>query len=156
MIADPNLLTEAQAERWLKDIGHPSLADYLSGLVAQTSFARSKADAWRGKTGEWVGRAGWGLVGRLARSGADLPDDYWRTRLDEIEAGIHKAPNRVREAMNSALIAIGGRSAALEKAATAAAKRIGPVEIDHGDTNCKTPDAVEYIQKARARKRAGK
>jgi len=49
--------------------------------------------------------------------------------------------------MSSALIAIGGRSAALRKAALAAAKRIGVVEIDHGDTACKTPDASASIEK---------
>jgi hypothetical protein len=49
--------------------------------------------------------------------------------------------------MNAAVIAIGGRSAALRKLATAAAKRIGPVEVDHGDTACTTPDAVTYIGK---------
>ena len=50
--------------------------------------------------------------------------------------------------MNQAVIAIGCRSAALRKSATAAAKRIGKVEIDHGNTACKTPDAAEYIDKA--------
>ena len=33
-----------------------------------------------------------------------------------------------------------------------AAKRIGKVTVDHGDTDCKTPDAVAYIQKVKARK----
>jgi len=46
-----------------------------------------------------------------------------------------------------ALITIGGRDAALRKLATAAAKRIGVVEVDHGDTACATPDAVTYIAK---------
>ena len=46
-----------------------------------------------------------------------------------------------------AVIMIGCRNGALRKAATAAAKRIGKVEIDHGDTDCKTPDAAQYIEK---------
>jgi len=29
----------------------------------------------------------------------------------------------------------------------AAAKRIGKVEVDHGETGCKTPDAAAYIRK---------
>jgi hypothetical protein len=49
--------------------------------------------------------------------------------------------------MNMALIAIGVRSAGLRKLALAAAKRIGKVEVDHGDTSCKTPDAAAYIAK---------
>ena len=50
--------------------------------------------------------------------------------------------------MNLAVIAIGCRSPGLRKAALAAAKRIGKVEVDHGDTACKTPDAAEYIQRS--------
>lgn len=50
--------------------------------------------------------------------------------------------------MNRALIAIGGRSAPLRKAATAVARRIGTVEIDHGDTSCETPDAIATLEKA--------
>ena len=49
--------------------------------------------------------------------------------------------------MNRALIAIGRRTPPLRRAATAAAKRIGPVEVDHGETGCKTPDAVAAITK---------
>jgi hypothetical protein len=29
------------------------------------------------------------------------------------------------------------------------AAKIGKVEVDHGETDCKTPDATEYIKKAR-------
>ena len=61
---------------------------------------------------------------------------------------IHAAPNAEREGMNLAVIAIGCRSPGLRKAAIAAAKRIGKVEVDHGDTACKTPDAAEYIEKS--------
>lgn len=35
--------------------------------------------------------------------------------------------------------------------AIAAATRIGTVEVDHGDTHCKTPEAVSYIRKAALR-----
>ena len=67
-------------------------------------------------------------------------------------------PNRVRYSMNSALIAIGMRNATLERKAIAAARRIGPIEVDHGETGCKTPDPIPYIQRAKARKKktAGK
>ena len=33
----------------------------------------------------------------------------------------------------------------------AASRRIGKVMVDHGETDCKTPDAEPYILKARAR-----
>jgi hypothetical protein len=50
--------------------------------------------------------------------------------------------------MNSALIAIGVYRESLRDAAIQAARRIGIVEVDHGETDCKTPDAENYIRKA--------
>ena len=49
--------------------------------------------------------------------------------------------------MNGALISIGIRNARLRKKALEAARRIGRVDVDHGETSCKTPDAVAAIQK---------
>ena len=54
--------------------------------------------------------------------------------------------------MNQTLIAIGVRSPRLEKRARAVAKAIGKVEVDHGDTSCKTPDATAYIERTLAKK----
>ena len=52
-----------------------------------------------------------------------------------------------------ALIAIGIRNGKLERNALAAAQKIGKVEVDHGETNCQTPDAAAYIRKTRQRQR---
>ncbi len=59
--------------------------------------------------------------------------------------------NRKKEAMNSALIAIGIRNEDLERKAIEIAREIGKVHVDHGATSCKTPDAESYIKKARER-----
>ncbi len=55
--------------------------------------------------------------------------------------------------MNNALIAIGGRNDELERQALAVAARIGAVHVDHGETNCKTPDAAAYIARTRQHQR---
>ncbi|HEY8376326.1 MAG TPA: hypothetical protein VIK91_07555, partial [Nannocystis sp.] len=74
---------------------------------------------------------------------------FFAPLVARIERELHEAPNWVREAMNRALIGIGARSDALAELALAAARRIGPVAVDHGDTCCETPDAILYIPKAR-------
>ena len=94
--------------------------------------------------------AGWNLVTNLAQNSETLDDAFFEEKLAQIEAIIHSAPNRTRYAMNNTLICIGCRNKNLEKKAIAAAKRIGPVEVDHGETGCKTPDAVSYIKKTLA------
>lgn len=72
--------------------------------------------------------------------------------LATIERRIHRSPNWARYAMNGALIAIGVYKPSLRVHALEVAKSIGKVEVDHGDTCCKTPDAVPYIEKASKRK----
>ena len=54
--------------------------------------------------------------------------------------------------MNTALIAIGGGSDGMEREAVAVSDRVGKVEVDHGDTSCKTPLATPYIRKAASRR----
>jgi hypothetical protein len=90
---------------------------------------------------------GYTTLAILAGMGNQLSDAECRELLERIEHGIHAAPNRAREGMHNALIAIGGYRASLRADALAAARRIGRVEIDHGATGCKTPDAVAYIVK---------
>ncbi len=90
---------------------------------------------------------GWQLVGTMAMRDEGTPDSWFAERLREIERSIHASPNAQRAAMNQALIAIGCRSRGLQKSVLAASKRIGRVEIDHGDTACKTPEAAPTLEK---------
>jgi hypothetical protein len=80
-----------------------------------------------------------------------LDDDFFLPYLEVIKVHIHNEKNRKREGMNSALIAIGIRNEALEQQAIEIAREIGKVEVDHGATSCKTPNAESYIKKTRER-----
>ena len=93
--------------------------------------------------------AAWALIGQMALRDATTPDAWFEGRLPEIERTIHSAPNDQRDGHEPAADRDSGcRSAALrEGGEPAAAKRIGKVEVDHGDTACKTPDAAAYIEK---------
>lgn len=51
---------------------------------------------------------------------------------------------------HGALIAISSHIPELTERALEIAAKIGKVEVDHGDTSCKTPDAADYIRKTRA------
>lgn len=93
------------------------------------------------------------LGARLRDDPESLSDADAKKILATIEQQLQRSPNWVRYAMNSALIAIGVFKPALRAEATEAAQRIGKVEVDHGATNCKTPDAAAYIAKAAQRKR---
>jgi 3-methyladenine DNA glycosylase AlkD len=129
------------------------IADALSAYVSKTPLALMKMERWTQSRDEWVGTVGWNLMAHLAMTHRSLSDDYFEQYLRVIERDIHNSKNRVRYAMNGALIAIGSRSADLERKALGVANTIGEVYVDHGETGCKTPDARAYIPKARARKK---
>lgn len=154
MIAAPQKMDRAALEGWASALDNHTLTDAWVGVAAKTADARALAETWTASDNEMLGRAGWGLVAQLAMHDTALADDAFLPYLAAIERGIHTRPNRTREAMNNALIAIGSRNDALEAQALAAAARIGKVTVDHGDTSCKTPDAAAYIRKTRARQQA--
>lgn len=163
MIADPIKLETDLLESWVNDLRNYALADALAGLVAHTPLARQKVEAWTQRASEeWVARAGWLVLAGVANDDQELPDSYFEPYLETIERQIHHSLNYVKDAMNTALIAIGSRNERLEEKAIEAAGRIGKVTVDHGETNCKTPDAAGYIRKtvahrkARAEKKAAK
>lgn len=147
MIAEPTKLTGPIAESWLKDLDNYVIGDAFAGLVSKSPVAHQKASKWRASKREWISSAGWSVTSRLAGLDSNCSDRQLADRLVEIEARIHSAPNRTRHAMNSTLINIGLRNVSLRKLALAAAKRIGKVGVDHGDTSCQTQDAAAYIKK---------
>lgn len=155
MIVDPKEFTAADADHWLDGVTYYMLVDLLAGVVTKSPAFVEKMEEWRRSPDEWPAQAGWDLLAAYAmnRDGRypDVPDAYFEDALATIERTIHGAPNRTRHAMNNAVIGIGMRNDHLAELATAAARRIGKVEVDHGETGCKTPDAADYIAKSRAR-----
>ena len=96
---------------------------------------------------------GYGILSlRLKDAPGSISDADAEKMLATIEKEIHRSPNWARYAMNGALISIGIFKPALSEKAVEAARRIGKVTVDHGETSCKTPDAVRYIEKGTKRK----
>jgi 3-methyladenine DNA glycosylase AlkD len=155
-IADPARATAGDLDRWRADFGMGMCGNYVAMLAAEGPHAAAKVREWLAASEPATRATGWKLLGHLSNLDERASDELFTKSLAQIEKSIHSAPNAEREAMNSALIMLGGRSAALRKSATAAARRIGKVEIDHGDTECKTPDAVSYIEKMWAQSAAKK
>ena len=147
MVADPAAIRLSTLNAWSKTLDNYPMADALAELVAKSPHARSRAELWSKSKSEFVAQTGWDLIAHLATSDPELDDAFFEGQIRRIEDGISGAKNRARHAMNGALIAIGLRTPNLRRKATAAAKRIGKVEVDHGATSCQTPEAVQYIDK---------
>ena len=146
-LADPEQMTSTRLDRWMRECGNRGIEGAVVGLTARTRFAQSKMKKWRKSRQELTAAGGWNLLVEIAQADSDLPDTFFTPYLQEIRETIHESENRARYAMNNAVIAIGGRSPALRKRAIAAARKTGPVDVDHGETGCKTPDAVPYIER---------
>ncbi len=148
LIADSQKLTEKETDTWVKEIeGYYMIASYLGNLVAHTPFAKKKSEQWMKSDQEYSKQAGYDVLSAMLRDGIPVSNSDGEKYLRTIEKEIHNSPNRARHAMNTALIAIGSYMPQVTKQAIEAAKRIGKVEVDHGDTSCKTPDAIPYIEK---------
>ena len=154
MVADPAQATVKSLSAWTRGLEDRVVACAVASLAGRTSAACACFEKWKTSKNDFVSSAAWTVLSGLAVSDETIPDDYFADQLQAIEQGIRGAKNWTRYAMNGALIAIGSRNPRLEKLAIPAAGRIGKVEVDHGDTNCKTPDAVSYIRKTAAYKKA--
>jgi 3-methyladenine DNA glycosylase AlkD len=153
-VADPAKLTRADADGLVKDGQVRFVGPYLSGLVARSPIAEKTMRAWMSSPDESPREIGYGILGaRLRDDPGSVSDADAEKVLATIEKEIHSSPNWARRAMNGALISIGVFKPALRKKAIEAAKRIGKVEVDHGETGCKTPEAGAYIEKASKRNR---
>ncbi|WP_164015448.1 DNA alkylation repair protein [Pyxidicoccus trucidator] len=156
LVADAASMSWEHLDAWARALDWHTLVDvFINNVALRSQHARKAVETWAPLSGEMQSRAGWQLLAALATKTEQLADDELSVWLPRIEQGIHSAQNRVRESMNSALIAIGGRGGALRDTALEVAKRIGKVEVDHGDTACETPDAAEYIERIIARREGG-
>ncbi len=153
MIADSGQADDKLLDSWVQELGNYVITDAFAKFTGSSLLAIEKMEQWTKSDREWITRAGYMVLAGIAMQDKQLADGFFEEYLILIETDIHQALNRVRDAMNSALIAIGIRNDKLRHLAQAAAERIGTVEVDHGETGCKTPAAIPYIDRAWARKK---
>jgi 3-methyladenine DNA glycosylase AlkD len=150
-IADPLAMTPDELDRWAIENPMRMCGLYIATLAAEGPHARDKVREWLSSSNERLLATGWTLLARLSDLDESFPEEELLRNIARIEKSIHSAANDVKSDMNRALITIGGRNVALRKAVLAAAKRIGEVTVDHGDTACKTPNVAETLEKMWAR-----
>ena len=153
LVTDPQKLTRADADRLLKEGPVRFVGCYLSALLGGSPIADETMRAWMKAPEDHTREMGYGILSvRLKDDPGSISDADADRMLATIEKEIHRSPNWARYAMNGALISIGIFKPALREKAIEAARRIGKVPVDHGETNCKTPDAATYIVKGTKRK----
>ena len=157
LIANPQEFTTKSADSWVREIRSRALAGLLAAPIARSRVAHEKLEVWTASDEEHVRQCGYNVLGAMLRCDpASISDGECRGWIGRIEKEVHGSPNQARHAMNMALIAIGIYKPSLRDEAIRAGRRIGPVEVDHGDTGCTTPAIEPYILKAAARAKGPK
>ena len=160
MVADGAKLTREQLDAWAESTaGLQMISEYtVPWLTVENPHARAFALRWMKSKKEHVAAAGWSTYGGLVALKPDQELDLVEIQslLDTVVKQIGKAPNRVRYTMNTFVVSVGGYVKPLLKQAKAAARQIGEVYVDVGDTACKVPVATAYIEKIEAAGRVGK
>lgn len=156
MVADGSQMKKAELNKWARDASWYMVSEYAVPSVAiQHPDATGLANKWITAKKEHVASSGWAtyasLIGKTDVTELDV--DEVAAHLKHIESTIHDSANRVRYTMNGFVIAAGGYVPKLSKQAVSAAKKIGKVHVEMGDTSCKVPFAPDYIAKMKARAR---
>ena len=158
LIADDLKMTRRDLQHWVEKASSATLSQYtVPWVAAESMHGRELALEWIESNSESVASSGWATLSGLVaiRTDADLDLLELEQLLRRVQRTIHQQPNRVRSAMNAFVIALGNHVAALTERCKTAGKRIGKVSVNMGDTACKVPSIVEYIEKAEKMGRIG-
>jgi 3-methyladenine DNA glycosylase AlkD len=159
LIADDARMTRKDLRHWAETANSPTLCGFtVAPVAAGSKHARELALEWIDSNLENIASTGWTtlsfLVGVTADDDLDL--DELKQLLHRVATTIHDQPNRARYAMAGFVIAVGCYVKPLTPDAIAAARKFGKVHVDMGDTACKAPDPIAYIEKVKKRGTLGK
>ena len=159
LIADDAKMTKTDLNRWVRAANGGALASAtVPWVAAGSAHGYQVALEWIESKTENVAAAGWATLGSLValKDDDDLDIAGLKRLVERVRDTIHQQPNDVRSAMNGFLIAVGTYVHGLSEIASKAAAKVGAVSVDMGNTACKVPDAVAYIDQAREKGVIGK
>ncbi len=152
LVADGAKMKRAELDGWAKDATwHMISGCTVPWVASEHPEAIEIATKWIDSPNEKIAISGWATLSAVVtvRKDDDLPIKALDALLARVVQAIHTSPNRVRYTMNNFVICCGTYVAPLAEKAMAAAKKIGRVEVDMGETDCQVPDAASYIVKSR-------
>lgn len=159
LMAEPEKMTEKDLQSWATKANSPALREYtVAWVAAEGPHGMKKAMEWIKSGDEDLSTIGWSTLSNILslKQDDELDMKLLNDLLKTVVKNIHKSGNREKLAMNGFVIAAGTFVKALNEPAKQAAAQIGKVTADMGDTACKIPGAIDYIQKAESKNSVGK
>ncbi len=145
-VADPASISEAVAERWIRDFDNWAICDAAClHLFDKTPWAWNKAKEWSRRDREFERRAGFAVMAALAVHDKKAPDARFLQFLPFIRRAATDDRNFVKKAVNWALRQIGKRNAPLNTAAIDEAEQIA--KIDSRTARWIASDALRELRK---------
>jgi len=145
LVDDPKHVTEAQMEQWVLDFDSWDVCDQCcNNLFQKTDYGYAKAVEWSGREEEYVKRAGFVLMARIAVADKTADDAAILPFLPIIQREAVDERNFVKKAVNWALRQIGKRNLNLNAAAIETAEAIH--QIDSKAARWIAVDALRELQ----------
>ena len=155
MVDNPKMVTEEQMESWVRDFDSWDVCDQCcANLFERTEFAYQKAVEWSSNDEEFIKRAGFVLMARLAVSDKKAPDEDFLKFLPIIKNESVDNRNFVKKAVNWALRQIGKRNSNLNKIAIKTAEEVQ--QIDSKSARWIANDAIRELTSEAVQKRLNK
>ena len=145
MIDESERVTGKQMEDWVKDFDSWDVCDQVCmNLFEKTGFAYKKAGEWSKRDEEFVKRAGFVMMARLAVSDKEAEDERFLKFFPLIKRESTDNRNFVKKAVNWALRQIGKRNINLKRAAIKTAEEIQ--KIDSKSAKWIAADALKELK----------
>lgn len=155
MIDEPEKVTDAQLEKWVKDFDSWDVCDQVcSNLFDKTEFAYKKAFEWSKREEEFVKRAGFVMMACLAVHDKQAADKDFDEFFPVIIREATDERNFVKKAVNWALRGIGKRNKDLNRKAVSTAKKIQ--KIDSKAARWIASDALRELTSEKVQQRVRK
>ncbi len=145
LVDDPKQVTESQMENWVLDFDSWDVCDQCcSNLFQKTAYSYTKAVEWSAREEEYIKRAGFVLMARIAVADKKADDAALLSFLPIIQREAVDERNFVKKAVNWALRQIGKRNRNLNTAAIKTAEAID--QIDSKAARWIAADALRELQ----------
>lgn len=150
VIADPDVMTADDFERWIDDAYFFMISDYIVAVtLSESAIAQEVADKWIHSEDELRMSAGWSCYCWLLGSQPDNSFDQEKIAgmLEKVKNEIHDTPERTKASMNNFLYTVGISYKLLSEKALEIAQAVGEVVIIREVRKPQTLNAAESIQK---------
>jgi len=150
LIGDETKMTKTDLNKWANNSSWYMISEFAVPFVAAESpLGWELALEWIDSPKENVAACGWATLSGIVSICPDEALDIktLKSLLARVQKEIHQAQNRVRYTMNGFVLAVGAYVVSLTALAKQVAEKVGKVHVTVGNTACKVPEVIPYLEK---------